>query len=416
MNRVYYLMELRLVSPMSIGSGENEYTDHDIILDGRGMPMIPGTAIAGVFRHYLCDVGNELFGMIYKDDKAKKSHICFYDAVELRGTYITARDCVCLNENEKTAKDKGKFDMQAEENDAVFEAVIELDEIGCGYIDRVESAISALDEGILRFGGKSTRGYGQVKINALYKAEFHFPEDVDKWLDFDCFSVGDACYEKAEVKPNTDDRYTKILLELSQNGGIIIRTYTTERFAIKGKGTDNSKEVNYKHITLNNGTPIIPGTSWAGAFRSRYLEFAGKQKCDELFGYVDKDGNTRVSRIVFSESVITKSTNKLIKRTAIDRFTNGTKDSALFSERSVYNGKCSLEIIVKDITDEERIVLAAVICDLDRGYLAVGGETSIGRGLFKVDGITVDGSETTGHLKKGKVSAMLRRADNGCKN
>ncbi len=405
MNRVYYLMELRLVSPMSVGSGETEYTDHDIILDSRGKPMIPATAIAGVFRHYLYDLRDKLFGSI-KNDTAEKSHIIFYDAAEIDGTYITARDCVHMNEDEKTARDTGKFDLQAEETGAVFEAVIELDEDGCKYIDRVESAISALNEGLLRFGGKSTRGYGQVKINALYKAEFQLPEDADRWLDFDCFSVGDACYKKAELKPVSDNRYTKIRLNLSQNGGIIIRTYTTERFKLPE--SDKSKEVNSKHIALKDGTPIIPGTSWAGAFRSRYLEFAGKEKCNELFGYVDDKGNTRVSRIIFSESRIEKSTNKLIKRTAIDRYTNGTKDSALFSERSVFNGECSLEIIVKDLTDEERTVLSAVICDLDRGYLAVGGETSIGRGLFKVDSITVNGSETTEYLRNGEVSAMLK--------
>ncbi len=410
MNRVYYLMELRLASPMSIGSGEAEYTDHDIILDSRGKPIIPATAIAGVFRHYLRDISNELFGPILdgsaKEDTAEKSHIIFYDAAEISGTYIAARDCVHLNEDEKTAMDTGKFDLQAEETGAVFEAVIELDEIGGEYIDRVESAMSALNEGILRLGGKSTRGYGQVRINALYKAEFQLPEDADRWLDFDCFFAGDACYKKAELKPVSDNRYTKIRLDLSQNGGVIIRTYTTERFKIPE--SDKSKEVNSKHTTLNDGAPVIPGTSWAGAFRSRYFEFAGKRKCDELFGYVDDKGNTRVSRIIFSESQIANSANKLIKRTAIDRYTNGTKDSALFSERLVFNGECSLEIIVKDITDEERTVLSAVICDLDRGYLAVGGETSIGRGLFKVDSITVNGSETTGHLKNGEVSAMLK--------
>lgn len=410
MNRAYYLFELKLVSPMSIGSGETEYTDHDIILDSRGRPMIPATAIAGVFRHYLSDVGDKLFGSIDKDDNAEKSHISFYDAVESSGTYITARDCVRLSEDEKTAEDTGKFDMQAEEPGAVFEAVIELDETGCKYADKVESAVSALNEGILRFGGKSTRGYGQVKINVLYKAEFQLPEDAVRWLDFDRFSMGDACYKKAEVKPAKDDRYTKIRLDLSQNGGIIIRTYTTERFAVAG--SDSSKEVNYKHITLNNGTPVIPGTSWAGVFRSRYLEFAGNEKRDELFGFV-AGKKTRVSRIVFSESEITGYTDKLIRRTAIDRYTNGTKDSALFSERSVFNGKCTLEIIVKDITDEERTILSAVICDLDRGYLAVGGETSIGRGLFNVDRITVNGGEMTEYLKNGEVSAMLKEADNG---
>lgn len=404
MNRLYYLTELRLASPMSIGSGEKASTDHDIILDSKGRPTIPSSAIAGVFRHYLSDIAEKLFGSI---DCTEKSHVFFYDALETESRFVTVRDCVRLKDGEKTAKDTGKFDLQAEETGAVFEAVIELDEIGCKYADRIETAIAALDSGILRLGGKSTRGYGRVKVAKLFKAEFQLPQDSDKWLDFDMFFRGDSCYTAAELPEISDSRYTRIKLELSQNGGVSIRTYTTERQ--QAENAENRKGADFKHITLNDGTPVIPGTSWAGAFRSRFLEFAGKNCCDNLFGYVEeKTGNCKVSRIVFSESAISGHTEKLITRTSIDRFTNGTKDSALFTERSVYNGKCVLELVVRDITDDERTTLSAVICDLDRGYLALGGGTSIGRGLFTVDRLKVNGADTTALLKAGDVNSMLR--------
>lgn len=407
MNRAYYLMQLTLVSPISIGSGDNKYTDHDIILDSRGMPVIPATAIAGVFSHYLSDIKEELFGKISENDSVS-SHILFYDACETTGTFTTVRDCVALNEDEKIAKDKAKFDLQAEETGADFEAVIELDEIGCNYCQRVEEAIAALDSGLIGFGAKTSRGYGRVKVTKLYKAEFSMPSDVDIWLDFDMFNSADECYNVIPLQQENDCRYTKITLELSQKSGISIRTYTTERQKdLQGE----SKSPNFKHITLNDKkqTPVIPGTSWAGAFRSRYTEFMGADKCKQLFGFVDeKTSESKSSRISFSESQISEYTEKFITRNAIDRFSGGVKESALFSERAVFNGICSLDIIVKDITDEERSALAAVICDLDRGYLAVGGLTSIGRGLFSADKMIVNGKDVTRELKDGNVSSMIK--------
>lgn len=406
MNRVYFLMQLTLVSPMSIGSGESNYTDHDIILDSRGNPIIPATAIAGVFSHYLGDNKEELFGCVKGKNESVSSHIKFYDAQELSGTFVTIRDCVALNDGEKTVKNK--FDLQAEETGADFEAVIELDDIGCNYCQRVEEAIAALDSGLIGFGAKTSRGYGKVKVKKLQKAEFSLPENADKWLDFNMFNSQDKCYKIIAVSENSDIRYTHISLSLSQNGGISIREYTTER---QKDLQDESIAPNFKHITLNNEkhTPVIPGTSWAGAFRSRYSEFAGNEKCEKLFGFVSEENNdSSASRISFSESKIENSIKKLMTRTSIDRFSGGVKNSALFTEQVVFGGECTLDITVKDITNDECSALSAVICDLDRGYLAVGGLASIGRGLFNVDNMTVNGIDVTGAMKHGDVSSMIK--------
>ena len=37
-------------SPLCIGSGRNDITDQDILRDARGIPYIPGSAVAGVLR------------------------------------------------------------------------------------------------------------------------------------------------------------------------------------------------------------------------------------------------------------------------------------------------------------------------------------------------------------------------------
>ena len=140
--------------------------------------------------------------------------------------------------------------------------------------------------------------------------------------------------------------------------------------------------------------PVVPGTSWAGAFRHRIEELAGgsgKALTDEWFGKVETGGNgnkTR-SRITFSESQISGGAFKEITRNAIDRFTGGAADGALYTEKTYYGGDTELKIVIKSDSIDENFgnALAAAIADLHGGYLAVGGLTAVGRGLFKVTAV-----------------------------
>ncbi len=73
-------------------------------------------------------------------------------------------------------------------------------------------------------------------------------------------------------------------------------------------------------------------------------------------------------------------------RNQINRFDASTKDGALYTERSNFEGNTSLEIMVRkeQSLDYEALigVLQIVIKDIQNGYLAIGGETSVGRGIF----------------------------------
>ena len=56
--------------------------------------------------------------------------------------------------------------------------------------------------------------------------------------------------------------------------------------------------------------------------------------------------------------------------------------------------------------------MSAVICDLDKGYLAVGGLTSVGRGIFSVDSMTVNGKDVTAAMKALNIAEMAGVIDN----
>lgn len=89
-----------------------------------------------------------------------------------------------------------------------------------------------------------------------------------------------------------------------------------------------------------------------------------------------------------------------------------TKTGALYTERTYYGGETELRIILPDkAADMTVAAIGACLMDLDRGYLAVGGLTSVGRGLFKITGISSngkDGEKLLSAVKNGNVIGFVK--------
>ena len=83
----------------------------------------------------------------------------------------------------------------------------------------------------------------------------------------------DECWKNAQaVELTKPSDLTGITLSLKQRGGISIRRYSTD------VSDGESAAPDYEQLSLRSGVPVIPGTSWAGAFRARFCEFAGEEK------------------------------------------------------------------------------------------------------------------------------------------
>ena len=121
----------------------------------------------------------------------------------------------------------------------------------------------------------------------------------------------------------------------------------------------------------------------------------GQKEEKFLFGFVEQKSDRKArSKIRFSETMLTGASPKILSRNSIDRFTGGTKEGALFTEKTWYGGTTDLVISYeegcmsrKDGRQTLGHILAAAITDLHCGLLAIGGETSIGRGLFRIEKI-----------------------------
>ena len=418
-------IRFRIVSPLIIGSGNNEDTDNDIALNGAGHPYIPGTAVAGVIRSLLSE-GNDHDGMKFSGIKdyfgyvpdykeaqtgmqAITSRIVFYDANivapfadDKRTYHISKRDCVALD-RWKTARKGAKYDMQILEPGVLFETFVEQnisEKAGNEFLDIIAGLWKAE---AVRFGAKTMRGFGKVQVEDLKKIiiDFRKPSDVLEWLDHTIYDEKlwrkELLSEINEFSKEEIGKYAKeksLKLELRVRSAMSIRRYTTDV-----RDEDSLlPQPDYMQLTVHGSkgeVPVIPGTTWAGAFRSnmRKLNAGLDESC---FGTVDQDKNIKTrSGILFSESTVREGKTKLLTRNAIDRFSGGTADSALYSEKTVYGGKTDLEIRFCDIvpSNDIMIALAASIADLQAGLLSVGGLTSVGRGLFEV--VSINGEHVT---------------------
>lgn len=374
--RVYYQLRIRLAAPLSVGSGESESTDHDVFVDGNGNPVIPATSIAGVLRAFVGgDTAVELFGEIAKKegDKTIPSKIRVYDARCTKGDkdYITNRDFVKLKE--KVAVKGAKFDCQVVETGAEFVSYCEL--LDCTYENVLEAAFAALNNGEIGLGAKTTRGFGRVNLS-VKKRVF---KDVDNWLDFKMFNESEWASQQPLILKDTISDKVVMHVGLRSLGGLSIREYSTD-----------IDMPDYKTLSLKTQsefTPVIPGSSWAGAFRDKCSQILTNEEITDYFGEVNETTAKAVkSQVCFSESILSGGTPKDVTRNSIDRFSGATKSGALYTERTYYYGETSLTIT---FPYNERLISAIGVClaDLHHGFLTVGGLSSIGRGLFRITDI-----------------------------
>lgn len=387
--KVYYKIEFEIDSPLTIGSGENKLSDKDIVKNSKGIPYIPGSALAGINRTLFQEnpsVINKYFGMISDSGKGVESRIVFYDAV-IPGAgkfIISKRDNVALDEY-KTAIKGAKFDMETLEPGVQFVTYIEQNYFDDEDEPIAQQIVNRWMKKEVYLGTKTMRGYGAIRNVSAYKREFNFQNeaDVTAWLDTNIYHKDFWADIAAEAQQEEEMGYT-LSLELKQVGGIAIRKYMTNVTE-----DENEAVPDYVQLTVEDKGetyPVIPGTSWAGAFRHRMLELVPDMDNRTCFGFSDFETKEKgKSNIRFSETKLVGTTEKVYSRNAIDRFTGGTIDGALFTEKTCLGGETTLVISFEKLpSDDVKMALAASIADLHYGFLAVGGLTSVGRGCFEV--------------------------------
>ena len=395
--RIVYRVELLFVSPISVSSGYEGMTDSDVLRDYDGNPFISGSSIAGAFRAYVQSKnnGNDIFG--FANDEDGKMSPVFISDLKFNKSETDIRDSVALDDN-KITKEGAKFDFEVLQGNSKGYFYIELT---IREKDNEELLVSTLNEifnGLhlkeIRLGNNKTRGYGIIDIEEIKMREF----TKNNFLDYkDCYSENAWNNEpKYKLDYSTKGHWMCIEVPLRLKGGISIRKYAVRKGA-----------PDFEHMT-DHGSPVIPGTSIMGALRHRIKEIIKEldkdssyglypnKMIDEMFGFVSgKDAH--ISGVIVDEMVIEGAKALEMTRTGISRFENSARNGALYKEKTYVDGTFTLRLSVcKENPNVEWIIgiLLLAVKDLQNGFLAVGGQTSIGRGIFEANGpLTIDGEE-----------------------
>lgn len=408
MKKILFYIDVKFVSPVSVSNGNIEKTDGDVLRDFDGNPFISGASLAGAMRGYLKKDKTDqcIFGYAgnKSDEFGKMSSLYLSDLTFKKPEKIrvVVRDGVGLSEG-KTALTNAKYDMEAIDTGAegsfIMELIVRENDLENeeNMLSQIYQVLYGIEQGEIRLGNKKTRGYGEMTLKAVRRKEYtanNILEYVNAYNAEADYGNPEECKEICLQKANKEEmHYLHIEVPLKLTGGICIRQYSSK------KG-----EPDMVHITAND-KPVIPGTSFTGAIRSRMKEILRMlfndtytteqidQVIKELWGYVDKE-NARRSYITIGESILEGAVSVRSVRTGVSRFESAAKSGALREERIYTGGTTALKINVSKEAEWAMGLLILVVKEIQNGYLPVGGQTAVGRGVFEGNGsITIDKME-----------------------
>ena len=394
--KVYYAIEIELASPLSISNGTGTETDADLIKTSDGRVFIPGTSIAGALRNSIdptlrdqiagfSDGNNGNMSKLYISD------LCFDNGVE------SVRDGVKLSSAKSV---ENKFDFEVLETGAegtmFLSYLIREGDSEAQFQSTIICLLNGIADGQIRFGANKNRGYGCIAVKSV-RAKTFDRKNLHDYIKFEVRNLshyeGPEAYAEWVIKNSErNDQYCKVTVPLRLTGGISIRKYSAR-----------PNEADFMQITLGREDaekrPVIPGTSWNGAIRADALGILKELNVkdaelyiNQWFGHVEKkdleDKKARQSAVVIGESIINDSIPLTVTRNKINRFNASTQDGALYTEISYFGGTTDLEIMVRKSTNYKTILglIMLVVSDIVNGYVAIGGQTAVGRGLFEANG------------------------------
>ena len=404
-------------TPLKVGSNASDFLqDSPVQKDWNGLPMILGTSIAGVLRKDFKGNGDEIFG---NDDGSK---VIFSNALLLdenkkvqegllleKSKFLKLFDSLPIREhtaiNDKgVAKENSKFDEEIVYKGTRFKFSIEMIEDEESF----QQILLLLQSPSFRLGGGGTKGFGKIKVIEIQTQSF----DIDSYETYSSSLnyVGLALPNDllGDTQPT---HHTKYMLNI-----------TPYDFFMFGSGFGDSdadstpvyeRVVDYKNAKLSDNQILIPASSIKGALAHRTAFYYNKKMMEDgkdhkqvgedndavkaIFGHkkeLAKDKKTELGqkgKILISDCFKKKQENstKTFDHVAIDRFTGGAMDGALFQEKTIaQKDEWEIEILLeeekKEDTEYKKYIIAfeSALSDITTGMLSLGGMTTKGHGVF----------------------------------
>lgn len=426
-------------TPIAIGSGEKDIeTDSLVALDVNGLPYLPGTTIAGVVRSIFDTVDKQLWGYQEKKDghgseiifsegrilnskgdiiDGLQSNAVFNDDILQHYTYLPIRQHVRIS-SKGVAEDAGKFDEQVVYAGTRF--CFEMEMVSDGENKaKFEELINAVRMETFRIGGGSRKGFGKIKVVSVKTADIDLrnKEQADRYLEKssnleDCNEWWNDRTNQGETNAIATDKYVTYHIELCPQDFIFFGSGLADEDGDADMITVKAKRIHWDSDgcgRMQEDLILIPASSLKGALRHRVAYNFNKIKQNfidtkegipdtpqneavkALFGFADAD--QQCGKVLFADIIVDPNTQKkaaqphLFNHVAIDRFTGGTINGALFTEQADYVAGQTYEtdiLVSKKALTIPNIKAAweKTLDDLCNGLLPLGGSTNRGHGIF----------------------------------
>ena len=391
-------------TPLKIGSADSDFIkDSPIQRDWNGLPMILGTSIAGVLRKDFEGDADDIFG------KENGSKVIFSNALlvdensrvneELllsKSPFLKLFDKLPQREHtaitqKGVAKEHSKFDEEVVYKGTRFRFSLEMLEDESAFAKLLEM----LQSPSFRVGGGSTKGFGKFKVVEILSSVIDTAEALATYSSSLNSTEGSRVELSTNIKPINHTSYSL--------------TIEPDEFFMFGSGFGDDeadqipvveKIIDYQAKGLSANHILIPASSLKGAIAHRTAYhynlqnglFVGDNEArlviSELFGEAKnskKEIEGSRGKVLFSDLFkLDREESKIFDHVAIDRFTGGGLDGALFQEKTTAQSDVwELEILLENGVEELFVeAFERALDDVCSGMLALGGATTKGHGVF----------------------------------
>lgn len=457
--RIVVTGDLVLLTAASFSTGDNDdLVDIPLLTDAYepNRPLLTGASLAGALRSYLAGhqpgirVGRAaemLFGGRHSDPDGGQSALLLSDSVA-ECANVELRNGVKLDSRSRTAMDTALYDRTLWAAGTRFPLKFELLVTAANPCDAsilmspaeqqqyetdlkaaLAAALLGLERERITLGGRKTRGCGRAKVESwvVKTYDMRLPGDLEAWIEENDPAntvSGPKIDTLLGVTPTADNgSYAEIRARFLLDGSLLIRT--------EGASGDEPDMIHHRaRQATGSDAAILPGTGLAGAIRARAARIAhtidpnptrtaSRHLVEEIFGtdMAQRDEKRRsgqqqppphASRLRVSEQPIDGGEQDLVQpRVAIDPFTGGARETALFSEQPIFSSDAEaateITLRIKSPTEKQRGIespthasiglILLTLKDLWTHDLPVGGESSVGRGRWRGDWASIVVSE-----------------------
>ena len=401
---------IELTAPLHIGSGERQgASDAGVVRDFNGLPGIPGSTLQGILRATIRDqIGEsaerEIFGYPGTSDSPDKGrggrlwiswgvihdhlncpqHAPIVpqardsDSVLRDAAFPTLRDHVCLNE-QGAAKHRGKFDELVVSPGHRFTFQLRFAKTGReeddGYWEKI---LGIIEDPGLRIGGKTRRGLGGFNVLGSASQDSSILTVVHEAVlcPESFWMFGGGLSEDTDSAPVESTR----IIWSNESKGAVERVWLIPGSAVKGA---------LVHRTQFHANRVAGIFADADRERDSGREQQVKKWMRSLFGSIDGD-SASAGRVFISDIYLPCSDVRpadIQNHVAINPYTGGAKDTALYDDRPLLAGNVSvpIQIAIRDqegVNKEARDALGNAFDDLCEGRLPLGAHAGRGYGVF----------------------------------